>query len=109
MAVCSEYLTYVTEALVLEDTMKNYERRDSTGWSDFLVFSSLILFIILSSVYDSTSLWYLTPYISLLRHFSGYIFRALEPVEAENWGIFLIHWVHSLDILFTHSLSERVK
>ncbi|XP_013643075.2 LMBR1 domain-containing protein 2 homolog A-like isoform X1 [Brassica napus] len=28
----SEYLTYVTEALVLEDTMKNYERRDSTGW-----------------------------------------------------------------------------
>ncbi|CAN8251537.1 unnamed protein product [Cochlearia groenlandica] len=29
----SEYLTYVTEALVLEDTMKNYERRDSTGWT----------------------------------------------------------------------------
>ncbi|XP_020889749.1 LMBR1 domain-containing protein 2 homolog A isoform X2 [Arabidopsis lyrata subsp. lyrata] len=28
----SEYLTYVTEALVLEDTMKNYERRDATGW-----------------------------------------------------------------------------
>ncbi|XP_024006987.1 LMBR1 domain-containing protein 2 homolog A isoform X3 [Eutrema salsugineum] len=28
----SEYLTYVTEALVLEDSMKNYERRDSTGW-----------------------------------------------------------------------------
>nr|VDC95011.1 unnamed protein product [Brassica oleracea] len=28
----SEYLTYVTEALVLEDTVKNYERRDSTGW-----------------------------------------------------------------------------
>ncbi|CAF1706969.1 BnaCnng28310D [Brassica napus] len=28
----SEYLTYVTEALVLEDTVKNYERRDSIGW-----------------------------------------------------------------------------
>ncbi|XP_010444543.1 PREDICTED: LMBR1 domain-containing protein 2 homolog A-like isoform X2 [Camelina sativa] len=28
----SEYLTYITEALVLEDTMKNYERRDATGW-----------------------------------------------------------------------------
>ncbi|XP_048335740.2 uncharacterized protein LOC107425310 isoform X2 [Ziziphus jujuba] len=28
----SEYLTYVKEALELEDTIKNYERRSSTGW-----------------------------------------------------------------------------
>ncbi|KAK2981430.1 hypothetical protein RJ640_004044 [Escallonia rubra] len=28
----SEYLTYVLEALELEDTIKNYERRSSTGW-----------------------------------------------------------------------------
>ncbi|KFK25335.1 hypothetical protein AALP_AA8G099400 [Arabis alpina] len=28
----SEYLTNVTEALTLEDTMKNYERCSSTGW-----------------------------------------------------------------------------
>ncbi|XP_038697362.1 LMBR1 domain-containing protein 2 homolog A-like isoform X1 [Tripterygium wilfordii] len=28
----SEYMTYVTEALELEDTIKNYERRSSTGW-----------------------------------------------------------------------------
>ncbi|CAA6658849.1 unnamed protein product [Spirodela intermedia] len=28
----SAYMTYVTEALELEDTIKNYERRDSTGW-----------------------------------------------------------------------------
>ncbi|CAH9133589.1 unnamed protein product [Cuscuta epithymum] len=28
----SEYRTYVTEALELEDTLKNYERRDATGW-----------------------------------------------------------------------------
>ncbi|XP_010519343.1 PREDICTED: LMBR1 domain-containing protein 2 homolog A isoform X2 [Tarenaya hassleriana] len=28
----SEYLTYVTEALELEDTIKNHERLDSTGW-----------------------------------------------------------------------------
>ncbi|GAB2283294.1 hypothetical protein Dimus_017815 [Dionaea muscipula] len=28
----SEYLTYVLEALELEDTMKNNERRDATGW-----------------------------------------------------------------------------
>ncbi|PRQ48587.1 putative LMBR1-like membrane protein [Rosa chinensis] len=28
----SEYMTYVTEALELEDTVKNYERRSSTGW-----------------------------------------------------------------------------
>ncbi|KAJ4967339.1 hypothetical protein NE237_019188 [Protea cynaroides] len=28
----SEYMTYVTEALELEDTMKNYEHRSATGW-----------------------------------------------------------------------------
>ncbi|GKV18679.1 hypothetical protein SLEP1_g29023 [Rubroshorea leprosula] len=28
----SEYMTYVTEALELEDTVRNYERRNSTGW-----------------------------------------------------------------------------
>lgn len=28
----SEYMTYVLEALELEDTIKNYERRSSTGW-----------------------------------------------------------------------------
>ncbi|XP_041004718.1 LMBR1 domain-containing protein 2 homolog A isoform X2 [Juglans microcarpa x Juglans regia] len=28
----SEYMTYVMEALELEDTVKNYERRTSTGW-----------------------------------------------------------------------------
>ncbi|GKV23470.1 hypothetical protein SLEP1_g33186 [Rubroshorea leprosula] len=28
----SEYMTYVTEALELEDAIKNYERRGSTGW-----------------------------------------------------------------------------
>ncbi|XP_042495109.1 LMBR1 domain-containing protein 2 homolog A-like [Macadamia integrifolia] len=28
----SEYMTYVTEALELEDTIKNYERRIATGW-----------------------------------------------------------------------------
>nr|CAD1826937.1 unnamed protein product [Ananas comosus var. bracteatus] len=28
----SEYMTYVMEALELEDTIKNYERRDSNGW-----------------------------------------------------------------------------
>lgn len=28
----SEYMTYVTAALELEDTVKNYERRELTGW-----------------------------------------------------------------------------
>lgn len=28
----SEYMTYVMEAIELEDTIKNYERRESTGW-----------------------------------------------------------------------------
>lgn len=30
--ICSEYMTYVLEALELEDTVKNYERRHATGW-----------------------------------------------------------------------------
>lgn len=36
---CSEYMTYVLEALELEDTSKNYERRNLTGWfaSIFLI------------------------------------------------------------------------
>ncbi|KAK6282326.1 hypothetical protein POUND7_016151 [Theobroma cacao] len=29
---CSEYMSFVLEALELEDTVKNYERRDATGW-----------------------------------------------------------------------------
>lgn len=28
-------MTYVVEALELEDTIKNYERRDSNGWFVF--------------------------------------------------------------------------
>lgn len=30
--VFSEYMTFVMEALELEDTMKNHERRGATGW-----------------------------------------------------------------------------
>lgn len=29
---CSEYTKFVLEALELEDTIKNYDRRDATGW-----------------------------------------------------------------------------
>lgn len=29
---CSEYMTYVLEALEVEDATKNYERRRTTGW-----------------------------------------------------------------------------
>lgn len=36
---CSEYMTYVLEALEVEDTIKNFERRHATGWYVFtLVF-----------------------------------------------------------------------
>lgn len=28
----SEYMNFVMEALELEDTLKNYERRDASGW-----------------------------------------------------------------------------
>ncbi|XP_057786585.1 uncharacterized protein LOC131004033 [Salvia miltiorrhiza] len=36
----SEYLSYVTEALELEDTIKNYERRSITGWKFISSFRS---------------------------------------------------------------------
>ncbi|TYI50209.1 hypothetical protein E1A91_D12G085400v1 [Gossypium mustelinum] len=36
----SEYMTYVIEALQLEDTVKNYERRNSTGWKYVSSFTS---------------------------------------------------------------------
>ncbi|KAA3461737.1 LMBR1-like membrane protein isoform 2 [Gossypium australe] len=36
----SEYMTYVTEALQLEDTVKNYERCNSIGWKYVLGFRS---------------------------------------------------------------------
>jgi hypothetical protein len=32
ITICSEYTKFVLEALELEDTVKNYDRRDSTGW-----------------------------------------------------------------------------
>jgi hypothetical protein len=32
LSLCSEYMTCVMEALKLEDTIKNYERRDANGW-----------------------------------------------------------------------------
>jgi len=32
LSFCSEYTKFVLEALELEDTIKNYERRDTTGW-----------------------------------------------------------------------------
>lgn len=38
-------MTYVSEALQLEDTIKNYERRSSTGWfSSNLVFFCQLYF-----------------------------------------------------------------
>lgn len=32
LSFCSEYTKFVIEALELEDTIKNYERRETTGW-----------------------------------------------------------------------------
>jgi hypothetical protein len=47
--ICSEYMTYVMEALELEDTVKNYERSSSTGWFVLIMFllsfSRLFLFV----------------------------------------------------------------
>ncbi|CAI0422134.1 unnamed protein product [Linum tenue] len=42
----SEYMTFVLEALELEDTIKNYERRNSTGWIPLcLILVSLSIFM----------------------------------------------------------------
>lgn len=43
-------MTYVLEALELEDTIKNYERRKATGWS---VLNLLLLKI--CDIFDSVS------------------------------------------------------
>lgn len=45
--MCSEYTKFVLEALELEDTIKNYERRDATGW---FAPNNLFLFLIVISV-----------------------------------------------------------
>lgn len=39
----SEYMTCVMEALELEDTIKNYERRHATGW---FVLNIIIQFLV---------------------------------------------------------------
>lgn len=52
--LCSEYMTYVLEALELEDVIKNYERRDATGWCAYtLAFLSFFCSCIMLSVFLS--------------------------------------------------------
>ncbi|KAF1875856.1 hypothetical protein Lal_00006487 [Lupinus albus] len=41
----SEYMTYIMEALELEDTIKNYERRTSTGWFASISFYNILKFL----------------------------------------------------------------
>lgn len=56
ITICSEYTKFVLEALELEDTVKNYDRRDSTGWFTpnlhffFLIVYPLIFFIFFTSL-----------------------------------------------------------
>lgn len=40
----SEYMNYVIEALELEDTIKNYERRSLTGWFVLMLCALLFFF-----------------------------------------------------------------
>lgn len=45
--ICSEYTKFVLEALELEDTIKNYERRDATRW--FVPVPTLLFQIVIST------------------------------------------------------------
>lgn len=57
-------MTYVLEALELEDTIKNYERRKATGWSVINLLHSKI-----SAISDSVSSFHLARLSSLLFKF----------------------------------------
>ena len=45
----SEYTKFVLEALELEDTIKNYDRRDSTGW--FALKPTFVFLFVIVSIY----------------------------------------------------------
>ncbi|KAJ6682663.1 hypothetical protein OIU74_020824 [Salix koriyanagi] len=77
----SEYMTYVMEALELEDTVKNHERSSSNGW--FVLFMFYYHFPVsfyLCSKLDSLDLKYL--YAAML----GHIFQASGLLAMGSWG-----------------------
>lgn len=86
--LCSEYMNYVVEALELEDTIKNFERRKSTGWCLlnplFYIVRSEILFI-----------FQIAFSVALYAHiFSGDTFQASDQPDLEKQELFWIQRVH---------------
>jgi len=72
LSFCSEYTKFVIEALELEDTIKNYERRETTGWFvltySFSQFFSLFIVALLTvnklCLYSKQTLWaYMIPIV----------------------------------------------
>ena len=67
-------MTYVSEALQLEDTIKNYERRSSTGWfSSNLIFFGLLYFMNIRVVFPQTLIF-------IYDVISGNLFQVLDLV-----------------------------
>jgi len=58
ITICSEYTKFVLEALELEDTVKNYDRRDSTRWfTPNLHLFFLIVYPLIFYFFTSLSVW----------------------------------------------------
>lgn len=85
----SEYMTYVMEALELEDIVKNYERRTLTGW--FAYDYSLLFFFFESVSIHISGCLFMTLDISII---SGSIFQALDLLKLAKQGPSLIQLVN---------------
>lgn len=76
---CSEYMNSVTEALELEDTIKNYERRHAIGWFAILLFFFFFFFFLF--VISLSSLIQMSTNILL----SIYNFEKCEQYRRYGW------------------------
>jgi hypothetical protein len=82
-------MTYVMEALELEDTVKNYERGSSTGWFVLIMFpySHFSIYFFECPKLDAPDLRCL--YAIML----GNIFQASSLLALGSWVLPLIQWV----------------
>lgn len=80
-------MTYVMKALELEDTIKNYERRDSNGW---FVFNSLIS-ILLCFIY-AQFVAYGTILLMLMDSYLGCIYLEVDWHGLNNGTYAIIDW-----------------
>ena len=82
-------MTYVMEALELEDTVKNYERSSSTGWFVLIMFpySHFSISFFECPKLDSPVLRFLYAVMT------GNIFQASSLLAMGSWVLPLIQWV----------------